>query len=292
MAAQEEEDPPKQSCELTKAQLSAIQYVRSICNGPQLIESGDFVVTLNFHPDRHLAEERLLLEALAQDNVYYSQFVTGTSNGGLSAFPGGNRWEWESRMFGKAYDDASPHERPIYGALNFRQKPVGAAPRFGSSYFRLHSHVLSRTTFCYPDSVYEPTNFGVLEACDLIPLALADKEKDLLDDYIEAQVHGTVRVDRDIAAVVLDPCYQGTEVEKAARRLPCPIEWHRGYRLSTEVLKQYPEYRGEEYVQLGCEIAKDGVLNPLILGNALLTNRYDPQAIKKIWHYIARYGQL
>src|SRR5689334_3856006 len=31
---------------------------------------------------------------------------TGTSNGGLTAYPGGGRWRWESRMSGGAYDDA------------------------------------------------------------------------------------------------------------------------------------------------------------------------------------------
>ncbi|WP_326827032.1 DUF3626 domain-containing protein [Streptosporangium sp. NBC_01756] len=49
--------------------------------------------------------EPAILERLAKDGAYLSQFVTGTGNGGLTAHPGGDRWRWESRIFGSAYDD-------------------------------------------------------------------------------------------------------------------------------------------------------------------------------------------
>src|ERR1700722_3286657 len=108
-------------------------------------------VTLNFHPDR-AAAGGLVLDRLAGDGVYRSQFVTGTSNGGLTAFPGGDRWRWESRLFGGAYDGGPATSRPKYGALNFRRRVVGGAPRFGSAHLRLAASVMERTTFCYPDS--------------------------------------------------------------------------------------------------------------------------------------------
>jgi hypothetical protein len=44
-------------------------------------------VTLNFHPDR-LSGGLLVLEAIGRDGVYRSQFETGTSNGGLTAYRG------------------------------------------------------------------------------------------------------------------------------------------------------------------------------------------------------------
>lgn len=67
----------------------------------------DLRVTLNFHPDRLvLAGGLLVLEAMGRDGRYRSQFEAGTSNGGLTAYPGGGRWSWESRIFGAAYDDA------------------------------------------------------------------------------------------------------------------------------------------------------------------------------------------
>lgn len=245
-------------------------------------------VTLNFHPDR-VAGGRQILLRLADDGVYHSQFVTGTSNGGMTAHPGGDRWLWESRIFGGAYDHALAHERPVYGALNFRRKPVGAAPRFGSAHFRLAAGALARATFCYPDSVFEPSAFGVASRMALIELAEADQQ-DALDDYIEAQVHGPVRLDRDMEALVLDPSYRGTDVEAAAGQLPCPIEWHAGFRLTVEELRGHADYRGQEYVDLGAEIAVGGRLDPRVVGDAVRAGRYDPQALKKVWHCLARFG--
>lgn len=134
---------------------------------------------------------------------------------------------------------AGAHERPVYGALNFRRKVVGGAPRFGSAHFRLAAETLARTTFCYPDSFLEPSDFGVAARMGLIELALADRQ-DELDDYVEAQVHGPVRLQGDVEALVLDPCYRGTTVEAAALRLGCPVEWHPGFRLGVGELRRHP----------------------------------------------------
>lgn len=268
------------------SQERAIRHVTARSSGTPL--DPRLRVTLNFHPDREL-DGRPVLARLADDGVYLSQFVTGTSNGGLTAHPGGDRWHWESRIFGGAYDHARAHERPVYGALNFRHKAVGAAPRFGSAHFRLTGRTLARSTFCYPDSFLEPSAFGVASRMALIELATADRQ-DALDDYIETQVHGPVRLDRDVEALVLDPCYRGTPVEAAARRLPCPVEWHPGLRLTTDHLRRHPNYRGREFVQLGTEIARNGLLDPGIIGAAAATGRYDPQSLKKVWHHLARFG--
>ncbi|MEU9360390.1 DUF3626 domain-containing protein [Streptomyces sp. NPDC048301] len=267
-------------------QQHALRHVAELSSGPPLDPA--LRVTLNFHPDR-LLRGRPILEAMAEEGFYRSQFVTGTSNGGLTAFPGGDRWRWESRMFDGAYDTAPAHERPIYGALNFRRKPVGAAPRFGSAHFRLTAETSARTTFCYPDSCMEPADFGVAGRLRLIELALADRQDDL-DDYVEAQVHGPVRPRRDAEALVLDPCYRGTAVESAALRLGCPVEWHPGFRLDVEELRHHHAYRGQEYVDLAGRIAVDRVLDPRIVGAAARTGVRDPQAVKKVWHYLARFG--
>ncbi|MFD7922050.1 DUF3626 domain-containing protein [Streptomyces sp. NPDC059740] len=264
----------------------ALQHVAQLATGPPVDRT--LRVTLNFHPDR-LLHGRPILEAMAEDGVYRSQFVTGTSNGGLTAYPGGDRWCWESRMFGGAYDEAPAHERPVYGALNFRRKPAGGAPRFGSAHFRLAAETLARTTFCYPDSVLQPSRFGVEARSGLVELALADRQDDL-DDYIEAQVHGQVRPTCHAEALVLDPCYRGTAVEAAASGLGCPVEWHTGFRLTVEDLRRHPGYRGQEYVDLGARIAVDGLLDPRIIGDVARADRYDAQAVKKVWHYLARYG--
>ena len=265
----------------------ALRQVASVSSGPPLDPA--LRVTLNFHPDRAAADGRPILRAMAEDGGYRSQFVTGTSNGGLTAFPGGDRWRWEARIFGGAYDGAPASARPVYGALDFRGGALGAAPRFGSAFFRLAAPTLARTTFCYPDSVQEPAHFGVAAAMPLIAVAEADRQ-DALDDYIEAQVHGPVLLGRDVEALVLDPCYRGTAVEDAARALPCRLEWHPGVVLTVDELRRHPGYRGQEFVDLGAEIAVDGRLDPALIGAAAATGRHDAQALKRVWHYLARYG--
>ena len=185
----------------------AIAHVASLATGEPVDPS--LRVTMHFHPDR-LVSGAPILELMARDGVYRSQFETGTSNGGLTAHPGGDRWRWESRIFAGAYDHAPAADRPRYGSLNFRRRQVGGSPRFGSAHLRLAGHTLDRATFCYPDSVLAPRHFGVASRLStLIAVAEAD-HTDLLDDYIEAHVHGVVDLGRDVEALVLDPCYRNT----------------------------------------------------------------------------------
>ncbi len=265
---------------------AALRHVAAFSAGPPLDPA--VRITLNFHPDR-LVRGVPILRALADDGTYHSQFVTGTSNGGLTAHLGGDRWRWESRIFGGAYDDANPPERPVYGALNFRGQVVGAAPRFGSSHFRLRGEALARATFCYPDSAAEPTDFGIATGLHLLALAETG-DRDALDDYVEAQIHGGVVLARDVEAVVLDAGYRGTPVEIAARLLPCPVEWHPGYRLSVSELRRHVGFRGQEYVDLGARIAEDGHVDPRVIGEAARSGRHELQDLKKVWHTLARFG--
>ncbi|GGM90877.1 hypothetical protein GCM10011609_30010 [Lentzea pudingi] len=240
----------------------AIAHVDSLSVGGPL--SRDLRVTLNFHPGRGV------LDSLVRDGVYRSQFETGTSNGGL----GGARCDWESRLFGGAYDHATPSDRPKYGALNHRRLSYGGAPRFGSAHLRLREEVLDRTTFCYPDSVFEPVDFGTARHFALTE----DDSLDPLDNYVEAHVHGPITL-ADVEAVVLDPTFP--EVD-----LPCPVERHPGFRLSTQDLLRHRDYRTPESVELGLELARDGLITPDLLDNT----DANPQVVKHLWHHLARFG--
>lgn len=289
---------PDQPAAVAQPVARAIAHVTRLATGPAL--SPDLRVTLNFHPDR-LVEDSSVLAAMARDGVYRSQFETGTSNGGLTAHPGGDRWTWESRIFGGAYDDADGSLRPKYGALDRHRSPVGAAPRFGSAHVRLAPHTLAVTTFCFPDSVFRPEHFGVAAAYALSELAddrpalfPGESEPDPLDDYVEAHVHGVVDLASDVEALVLDPSFRGTEVEDDAQawdRLGVPVEWHDGWVLPVEELRAHPDYRGPEFVELGEAVAVDGVLTPRIVGDAVRTGRHDPQHLKRVWHLVARFGR-
>jgi hypothetical protein len=74
---------------------AAVHHVAALSAGEPLAPGSR--ITLNFHPDR-LAGDLPVLEARARDGAYRSQFVTGTSNGGLTAHPGGDRRRRESRI--------------------------------------------------------------------------------------------------------------------------------------------------------------------------------------------------
>lgn len=145
-------------------------------------------VTLQFHPDWPHADG-MVIEPIARDGAYRSQFETGISNGGLTAFKGGDRWRWESRLFDGRYDAGPAHRRPVYGAWNRRGDPYGGAIRFGSAYVRLRPEVVDRCTFCFPDSALhdehgEPTDAGGPELLlQLSAMAEASGFDDLDPDY-------------------------------------------------------------------------------------------------------------
>ena len=203
---------------------------------------------------------------------------------------GGGRWRWESRIFGGAYEAGPAAGRPQYGSLNFRGRRVGGSPRFGSAHLRLTAGAMARATFCYPDSFLEPAHFGVAaRVAHLVAMALAD-ELDPLDDYVEAHVHGALDLTRDVEALVLDPCYQGTDVGADARRLGCPVEWHDGFSVTVDDLRRNAGYRAPEFAELGISLARDGRLNPAMIGDASRAGRHDEQALKRVWHYVARFG--
>ncbi|TCC00661.1 DUF3626 domain-containing protein [Micromonospora zingiberis] len=209
-------------------------------------------ITLNFHPDRLLADGRTVAQALATEGVYRSQFETGISSGGLTAYPGGDRDRWERQLFGGAYQlpGVRPADRPKYGGLNLLDHPDGASPRFGSCHLRLRSEVLDRTTFCFGDSHLGPRDVGTVDVLDPVLAALLTATVDTgaslgrpgvdlvaltaallrrrehvaaapraagraLDDYIEAQVHGEVDLSRDVRELVADPSFRGTAVGTA-----------------------------------------------------------------------------
>jgi hypothetical protein len=244
-------------------------------------------LTLHFHPDWPHGDG-LVIEALARDGRYHSQFVTGISNGLLAPTEGSDRWTWESRLFGGRYDDGPGTDRPAYGSWNRRQDVYGGSPRFGSAYLRLRPEVAERATYCYPDSTFDPEDFGGPEVLgSLCRAADSARPAEPLDDYVEAQVHGGVVLARDVEAVVLDPCHASGRVSQAAERLGCPVELHPGYRATTADLPL--DYRGPEPLALARSLGPD--LTPDVVAVARRSGRHDPQVVKRVWHLLARFGR-
>lgn len=274
--------------EITSPVGRALAHLRQ--KSPHGAEDVSYPITLNFHPDVTVSGA-LVIDLIARHGSYRSQFETGTSSGGLTAYEGGDRWSWESRVFGGAYDNAHPSLRPKYGALNYRHDPAGGSRRFGSCHIRLASHVRSRTSFCYPDSYWEPHHYAVDDVRPLIVLA-EENVLDLdpfLDNYIEAHVHGALSVPEDVEAVVLDPSFKGTRIGTAAASLGCAVEWHGGFRLSLNCLANCETFRGAAVADAITQIAECGVVTPVAIWRAR-SHLLDYQMAKWVWHCVARYG--
>jgi len=77
-------------------------------------------IDLSFHPDRLDKNGDLVVQSMYDTGRYRNQFETGISNGGLTAFEGGEQDLWEKTLFAGAYQkhSAAPEDRPRYGALN------------------------------------------------------------------------------------------------------------------------------------------------------------------------------
>lgn len=225
----------------TRVEVKAEDVIKAISDTTYL--------TSNFHPDRLIADGRSVIAALFEDGIYRSQFETKISNGGLTAFAGGDRDKWEEAMLGGAYQAVGVRdaERPKYGGLNLMQYTDGACPRFGSCHLRLKQSILPRATLTFGDSAtnpsdiavidaFEPVLAGLLERIDIDQNALgtsnvtvtefvkalvepnsdeaktifAPKQGRALDDYIEAQIHGELNMAEEVDAIVADPSFQGT----------------------------------------------------------------------------------
>ena len=90
-------------------------------------------ITINFHPDRFANNGKTIIENLIEQGMYHGQFRTGTTNGGRTAYIGGDRYSWEQRIFFNAYPKGNI-DRPKYGALNIFRYLDGATVRFGSCF--------------------------------------------------------------------------------------------------------------------------------------------------------------
>jgi hypothetical protein len=147
----------------------------------------------------------------------------------------------------------------------------------------LRESVLDRTTFCYPDSTFGPTQFGTAQNMSLLDRWAGDSPPDPLDHYIEAHVHGSLTL-QDVEALVLDPA-QSTMGQDD--RLTFPVRYHQGYRVRPEDID--PQYRGPEYVGIAHELAVEGLVTPAEIAGARGVR--DEQILKRVWHCLARFGR-
>ena len=301
-------------------------------------------IDLNFHPDRLDRKGRRVSASLLASGLYKNQFEIGLSSGGLTAFEGGKRDRWEDRLFGGAYQEpgVAAQDRPKYGALNLLGHWDGACPRFGCCYFRLKPSLGERCTFTYGDSVAEPETIATIGTFDAVLadllediattgralgghdlklrallqdlVAVADRNSPVefggqpgrcLDDVIEAQVHGPVRLASDVDCLVADRVFRdansGRDLIELSARYKFPLLWHPGFTLPISAVPA--DFRGPAMVPLARHIAPDGLLDAAKIGQAAASLRRDPdgwsdwgsfdetlQYLKQLWHVLAAFG--
>jgi hypothetical protein len=260
-------------------------------------------------------------ETLLETGEYKSQFETGLSSGSPSAYAGGERDLWESRLFGGAYQEsqATSAGRPKYGALQVMDHPDGPAPRFGSCYFLLRPEVSSRSTFTFGGSHEQEAvdQTGTLKTLDpvLAPLlaqlergqgafgvshltvdqclaqlthALAKPFRNphtrplgrALDSFIEVQVHGEIRLAKDVERLVADPAFRdratGAVLGSIGTKYQIALSWHPGFTLPTS---EVPEvFRGLPVRPLAERIAERGILDAAKIGAMANTVELEPKA--------------
>ena len=272
---------------LTPAQRRALAAMAAKAAGPPL--PAGCRIALHFHPDRAAYSGLSVICAMTADGRYRSQFEIGGGNGACGTSRDDPRWRWESQLFHAAYDHAPVAERPLYGALCRQQHGYGPAPRFGSCHLLLNPVATLRSSFCYPDSSADPHWFGVANAFPT-GLPAAPAAADRLDDYVEAHLHGPLRLQADVEAIVLDPCYRGTAVHACAARMPAPLHWHPGYCLPLDRTAHLARYRPGLDPGLLLAWSRDGrTLTAADLG-VVSSMAVDGQQLKWAWHCIARFG--
>ncbi len=221
-------------------------------------------IDVSFHPDRLDVNGETVVGALIRPARYRNQFETGISNGGVTAFEGGERDLWEEHLFGGAYQQSGvvSGDRPKYGGLNLLGHWDGACPRFGCCYFRLKPSLAERSTFAFGDSSTEPDDIGtigifdgvlaaVLEAIQTTGCAVGGRNlnvsaflKELvqhtgfhsavdfdrppgrsLDESVEVHIHGPIDLHTDVECVVADGAFRGTFTGKQLNELSKKYEF-------------------------------------------------------------------
>ena len=326
-----------------KDQLSSSEYLRQEHDRIADLICSNFPIDVHFHPDRIAVDGTSVIAGLLRSMKYDNQYVSGVSNGLLDnsitgARGNSRRKQWEARLFGCAYDGHADSLRPKYGAINLFKSLDGACPRFGSCYLRLKPEVRDRCTLTYGDSHTEPEYIGTPKLPKLILQALCMDYSDsgkagntgaslrtvsqrleisrnetqgeiptrILDDYVEVQVHGDLRIDRDVDYLSVDSSFTdtqtGDEIIELAANASIGIHWRP--RLRLQVSRVPADFRGELLVNFMKHAWPDGYVDAHQLGRFAQETELDPQAwnawgelheirqlVKKTWHSIVAYGE-
>jgi hypothetical protein len=188
-----------------------------------------------------------LAACLKDDTHYRNQFETSTSSGLLKPTV---RVKWENKLFGPAYDDARPFERPKYGVQNVwnDHRGVMGCRQYGDSYLVLKDIRLRCTLSPQDSGNLASKRLAVLDYYGHVLLEYSDQElsevlriaqggaQKLGDSeavskqwgkYKEAQVHGEIRLDKHVDRVVVSERHRAdsSQIEEIARTHGWKLTW-------------------------------------------------------------------
>lgn len=129
----------------------------------------------------------------------------------------------------------------------------------------------------------------------------------VLDSQIEAQIHGELRLERDVELLVGDcsfePTPAGDALRATAARYQVPLLWHGGFSLKAHDVPE--DFRGPDMPVLARRIAAhDDTLTPAVIGTAEASLGRDRRSwaaggseeevrlhLKQLWHVLVHHGR-
>lgn len=209
-------------------------------------------VTIQFHPDKQVPGGGAVIDKMLEAPAYKNQFETKISGGSLGPTAGSSRDGWEKTIFDGKYHTHPliPEERPKYGGLSALNSPKGnGGDWYGSCFFELRQDVKFRTTFTPKNSSGAKTlDVTAIDSLEILLDQVRERDPKYLKsmfevargdrasitqayggNYIEAQIHGTLDLTRDVEFIVVDAKYlttpYGAKLEALAEKIGATIKF-------------------------------------------------------------------
>lgn len=142
--------------------------------------------------------------------------------------------------------------------------------------------------------------------CDRRPNPSLGEPGRVLDTGVEAQVHGPIRLDRDVEMLVADPAFAhrpvGQTLIELADQYGFDSHWHCGFRLPVRDVPD--DFRGPAMPRIAERIAgMDGMLDSAVIGRGAASLHHDPgqwsewggyfdvlRLFRQLWHVLVHFG--
>jgi hypothetical protein len=189
------------------SKLSQHEYEKS--DMPMHIQQSDIVMHI---PLMTLIEETFINQ---KDRYLRNLFEINKGRGSNNK---SNRSGWESIIFNsKLYDAFEPHDKVKYATLNIARAPHGVrsvGKQYGVTYLILNDNIKDRSTMTPRDSSMIGANSGVGTFKDFFHIIrsidgatyltnLIKRSDEINYKYVEVQIHGELRFDRDVKKIMV-----------------------------------------------------------------------------------------